>query len=331
MQKKYCIQCGALLEAGKSFCASCNTNVEQPAMNSPTSRDSDVDFKKSVWMVGQLMGNNSPAAAMPGEMTFIQQLPSMGGLAQGAKIGPFKCLLSGVCEIIKGIRTVFRDKKRLALVGVISCVWLVLLILPALGVNFSALKWLNFLTFAQGGASGGVLGLAGGIIGKGLLAYFFTVLLLPVFNRGKPLDGIGSGIKNIFASLTAKDRYTFPPLLGGVGLALVCYNFLTVNNSWQNGMAGIAACLLALRALANKGGFLRMFLFSLFHKPGKGKIPNNLSITRFMAGWAAGFALGIPFSLTGISIIGYLTGFVLIIGANVVKLVPRRAKEVQER
>jgi hypothetical protein len=214
------------------------------------------------------------------------------------------------------------------LVGVISCVWLVLLILPALGVNSSALNWLNFLTFAQGGAGGGVPGLVGGLIGKGFLAYFFTVLLLPVFNREKPLDGIGSGFKRLIGSLAVKDKSTLPPLFGGAGIALVCYNFLTVDNSLQNSMAGIAACFLALRALASKAGFLRRFLFSLFIKPGKGRMPDTSAITRFMAGWAAGFALGIPLSLTGISRIGYLAGLVLIIAAAALKLVSGRAKEV---
>lgn len=330
MSNKYCAQCGASLGAGENFCASCQANVEQSAMNSSTSKASGADSKESVWRGDYLVGNNSLAAAMPGEMTFIQPLPAMGGLVPEAELGPFKYLFSGVWRIIKNLKTVYRDKKSLALVSVISCVWMVLLILPVLGVNFSALNWLNFLTFAQGGASGGVPGLVGGLIGKGLLSYFFTALLLPVFSGGKPFDGIGSGLRSIFVSLAAKDRSTLPPLFGGAGIALVFYNFLTVDNSLQNSMAGIAACLLALRALANNGGFLRNFITSLINKPGKGRITNASAITRFMAGWAAGFALGVPLSLSGIGIISYLAGLVLIIAAVALKFMSGRAKEVQE-
>lgn len=330
MSNKYCARCGASLGAGENFCASCQANVEQSAMNSSTSKASGADSKESVWRGDYLVGNNSLAAVMPGEMTFIQPLPAMGGLVPEAELGPFKYLFSGVWRTIKNLKTVYRNKKSLALVSVISCVWLVLLTLPALGVNFSALNWLNFLTFAQGGASGGVPGLVGGLIGKGLLAYFFTVLPLPVFSGRRPFNGIGSGVRNIFASLAVKEKSNLPLLLGGAGIALVCYNFLTVDNSLQNSMAGIAACLLALRALANNGGFLRNFITSLINKPGKGRITNASAITRFMAGWAAGFALGIPLSATGISKIGYLTGIVIIAAAVALKFVSGRAKEVQE-
>jgi len=328
MQKKYCIQCGALLEPGESLCTDCKANLGQKETNSGASKALDAAPEKSVRLVGRLRGNKIPAAAMPGEMIFIQPLPAVGGLDPGAELGPLKCLLSGVWRIIKDLKTVFKDKKRLALVGAISCVWLVLLILPALGVNYSALKWLNFLTFAQGGAIGGTLGLVGGLIGKGLLTYFFSILLLPFFNGGRPFVEVGNGLKRFIDSFAVKDRSTLLPLLGGLGLALAFYNFLTVNNSLQNSMAGIAACLLGLRALANEGGFLRRFLFSLTIKPGKGQKANAPAITRFMAGWVAGFALGVPFSLTSISMIGYLTGIVVIIVAVILNFMFNKKKEV---
>lgn len=317
------------MEAEESFCASCKANSEQEGMNSYTTKAPAGRFAKSVWVVDQLAGNNIPAAATAGEMTFIQSLSAGGGLIPGAELGPLKCLSGGVWRVIKGLKTVFRDKKRLALVGVISCVWLALLILSAKGVNFSALNWLNFFTFAQGGARGGTPGLVGGLIGKGLLAYFFTVLLLPFFNGGKPFVEVGNGLKRLTDSFAVKDKSALALLIGGVGTALICYNFLTVNNSLQNSMAGIVACLLALRALANKGGFLSRFLVSLIIKPGKEQKANASAITRFMAGWAAGFALGVPISLTGISRIGYLAGVAVIIAAVVLKFVSSRAKEVQ--
>jgi RNA polymerase subunit RPABC4/transcription elongation factor Spt4 len=35
MQKKYCIQCGALLEAGESLCTDCKANLGQKEENYP--------------------------------------------------------------------------------------------------------------------------------------------------------------------------------------------------------------------------------------------------------------------------------------------------------
>jgi hypothetical protein len=92
-------------------------------------------------------------------------------------------------------------------------------------------------------------------------------------------------------------------------------------------MVGIAAFLLSLKALVNKGGFLRGFIMSFLYKSGKGNLPNTSVITYTMAGWALGFALGIPLSVTGISSIGYLTGIILIALSVVIRFISKNKQE----
>lgn len=285
------------------------------------------NVKTVVKTAGELMGNTCPAAPIAGEMTFTQALHVPGGILPGIEAGPIKYLLGSVGRITKGISGVFRDKKRIIPVLVISLLWLVLLLLPVLGVKASVINWLSFFTFARGGTGGGLLGMAGGLIGKGLFAYFVTAMILPLFSGGKPFAALSSGFKTLLGSFAVREKSDLSWLLLGAGVALIGYNFLTGNASLQNGMAGIAAFFMSINALAQKGGFLRGFIMSIFYKVGKGQIPGTSDITRIMAGWAAGFALGIPLSMTGISTIGYLSGIVLVLAAVVIKNLAGNKKE----
>lgn len=362
MLNKFCTQCGTSINPDSKFCTTCGAKVEQqanspappappkapsvatpavPHMDSPVvppvapsvappltpPRAPSVSPQAAVSAVGSLIGNTALAAAAAGEMTFTQAMPALGGKLPGVELGPLKYLLGGVGRLFKGIAGVFRDKKRIVPALVVSLLWLILLLLPALGVEAKAMGWLSFLTFAQGGTGGGTVGMVGGIIGKGFFAYFVSALLFPFFTGGKPFAGIGGGLKSLFRSLAVKEKSAMASLLFGAGSALIGYNFLTGNASLQNSMAGIVAFLISLRALGNKGGFLRGFIMSLLNKPGKGQMPDMSNITRIMAGWAAGFALGVALSVTGISIIGYLVGIVVVIAAVVLKIFSGSKKE----
>ncbi|MCF8011252.1 MAG: hypothetical protein K9L56_08205, partial [Clostridiales bacterium] len=184
------------------------------------------------------MGNISPAAVAAGEMTFTKTILAPGEMSLGMGAGPFQYLLGGVSRVTKGITGVFRDKKRLLLALVISILWLILLLLPVLGVKASALNWLGFLTFARGGSSGGLLGMVGGLIGKGFFAYFVTATVIPLFSGSKPFAGLRGSLKIIYNSFTVKEKSKVSLLLLGAGSALFCYNFLTGNASLQNSMVG---------------------------------------------------------------------------------------------
>jgi hypothetical protein len=275
---------------------------------------------------GGIIGSTRAAAAGPGEMTFTGAIPAVQGVLPGMEQGPFKYFFSGVGRLLKGFIGVFRNKKRLIAVIAVSLIWLVLMLLPSLGLQTSKLKWLDFLTFSKGGTSGGLLGQIGGVAGKGMFAYFIFSSALPVFGGGRPFAGIGKGLKRFFGSLSFRDKSAVSSLLSGAGIALAAYNFLTGNALLINSMAGISAFFISLRALANRGGFLRGFLTSITSKFSKGHTAYASAITRFMAGLAAGFAIGVALSATGISVIGYIGGCIFLIAAVIIKIVTRGRK-----
>lgn len=367
MSHHFCTQCGAILMPNSNFCTACGVKVGQsvnssapPAPPSKTPAEavtfntpkvkaeiSPFTIQKSPSIqppapskvkarvssqvtsgVSQLLGQSILASATAGEMTFDQNISASGGILPGVELGAVKYLLRGMGRALKAIAGVFKDKKRLIPVLAISLLWMVLLVLPALGITSPVLGWLNFLTFAQGGTGGGLLGMAGGLIGKGIFAYFITVMLLPIFTGGKPFSGIGNGLKIMFKSFVAKDKPALASLLLGAGLALICYNIVTGNASLQNSMAGILAFLISLKALANKGGFLRGLIMSMLQKKGKGPRPDTLRITHIMAGWAAGFALGVFLSVAGFASLGYLTGIIVVLGSVGLRMFGGGKKEV---
>lgn len=274
----------------------------------------------------ELMGNTEFASASGGEMTFARVFPAAGGVTPDLSLPPLKYLLGGAGRLLKGFAAVFKDKRKIIPVIVLPAVWILLLLLPILGVKTTAFRYLSFLAFAQGGTGGGVMGMIGGLFGKGLFAYFVFTLVLPLFSGGKPFAGVGGGFRSLFGSLAVKDIKTLAYILAGAGAALVACNILTGDSSVQNSMAGFAAFFLSLRALSSKAGFLRGFIASLANKFSKGKAPETSQINRVIAGWAAGFALSMPLSLTGISLIGYLAGVPVIIAAVVLAIVSGKRK-----
>lgn len=288
--------------------------------NTAASASPHVSVKTSATAASQLAGNAILASSSAGEISFVHTFPALDGLLPGVELGPIRYVLNGAGRLLKSIPVMFKDKKKGAFILVLSLFWLILLLLSALGINNSVVTGLSFLTFAQGGAVGGIPGLIGGIVGKGVFAYFITAMLLPLFSGGKPFSGLGRGLKTLFGSLAFKNSASLSALLLGAGLALIVYNAFTGNGSLQNSMAGIAALLLSLQALSNKAGFLRGFFMSFLKKTTGTQMPDTTRITKTMAGWAAGFAVGVVLSVTGISIISYLVGFVLVVISLILKL-----------
>lgn len=362
MANQFCTNCGAKTAPESLFCTACGMKIEPLLLNtaspeappkvpeaagvpalpavtqgstpkipvSPPSMPREapsVNVQNVMPDAGDFFGNTAFAAAAAGEMSFTQSMPAAGNGIPG--MGPFKYLLSGIGLIFKGFKEVFVNKKRSIPVLVISLIWFLLMLLPVLGVNSSAQNWLSFLTFAQGGTGGGLLSVVGGFIGKGIFAYFLTSLLLPL-SGGKPFAGLGGGLKTLFGSFGFRDKKAFALLLTGIGLALICYNFLTGNASLQNSMVGIAAFLVSLRALANNGGFLRGFFMSFLKKSTKAAVPASSNATCIMAGWTWGFALGVLLSGTGISNIGYLAGIIIVIIAVILRIIFGRRADLQK-
>jgi len=255
----------------------------------------------------------------------VNTLPVSGDLS--AAVGPVKCLLQGLSGLFRSIGAAFKDKKRWIPALILGLVWFALTLLPLLGVNPLPVRWISFLSFAGGGTSGGITGLVGGIVGKGVFAYFLMSLVIPLTRGQKPFAGIAGGFKRFFPAFGTKGTTQSAHLLAGMGAALVFYNFITGTASLVNSMAGVAALLLSLRALSGKAGFLRRFLGALITKKTAKGSANTEAVNRIIAGMAAGFALAIALSAIPFAYIGYAAGAAALAAAIVLKIVPDSKKE----
>ena len=278
---------------------------------------SESTIRRAVGAAKGLAGNSSFAQAAPGEFSFVQSGASALASAS-AILGPAQVLLSGGKRMLGGLKAAWKDKKKLIPALIMAVLWILLTLLPALGVRIPSSRLLNFLTFARGGMSGGVAGFVGGVIGKGIFAYFIMALIVPLFSGKNPMTSLKGGFTRLLGSFAIKDAGALVPLLGGAGAALIVYNFLNASTYIGNSMAAISVFFLTVRALSSKAGFLRGFLRSLLYKIGKNKLPSGAVVNRIMAGFAAGSALAIPLSLLPPAFIGYLCGGLFAVAAVIV-------------
>lgn len=318
---KICKNCGTQLDSDVDFCVSCE--VQKKLSDPPTLEVSPVS--EGIKMVT----NTVFASGAAGESQFSHALSGAAGEVVAA-IGPFKVLSQSISGLFSGFSTIFKDKKRLISTLVLALIWFVLTLLPLLGINPVPVRWLSFLTFAQGGTSGGIIGFVGGALGKGIFAYFLMSIVMPLTRGQKPFAGIGGGLKQFFTALKVKNIAEVAPLLLGAGIALISYNFMTGNTSLQNSMMGVAALLLSLRALSGKAGFLRRFFSAFIAKKTKEIKLNTGAINRVIAGMTAGFALALPLSALNINRLQlpYLLGALLLIVGLILGIVLKADKEV---
>lgn len=195
---------------------------------------------------------------------------------------------------------VFKHPLKLLPTVVIGIVWIVIGILSSTMQPFPLpLKIASFLSYAEGGLFGGVLGAVGGIAGKVVMAVFINSAILPLFEKKLPFVGVAGGIKGMFTSMSKDTARGIAPLLKGLGLALLIYVFFNINQGRQNSVIGIVALVLLLQNIGNQGGFLFGLLFSLANSLSKGRVPKYINITRFLTGMTLGFTLAVGLSAIG--------------------------------
>jgi len=340
-----CTNCGGYLKSDVRFCGICGAEQKQTKLVDIPQQDSKIPVASTVIQssvktivepintaakvavkaastVEKLFENNAEAMDIVGEVSFTQALPSPLSLLQ--VVNPIKHLLSGFLRIIKGFSKAWKDKKKLIPAIILAVVWITLTLLPALGIDLSRVRWLNWLTFAQGGIRGGISGVVGGVIGKGILAYLLTSVFLSLINRHNPFKVYINGAKKFFSAFAIKNSHQTALLILGAGLSLIAFNFITWNASSMNNMAGIAAFLLAVRSMSGRYGFLKQLAASLITK--KGCHVDMAAVNRLMGGWAMGFAFGTALSFVKYAYVGYATGGAAIIVAIVLFIVsaPRK-------
>jgi len=284
-----------------SSSASISTSVKERREKSASSSYTDTENSD------YSQDSDSHATAEAGESILSGELSSGTSAGEKSVKPPAEVIKKCVLSKLEGFKAALHNKRLLITAGIMALSWFLLTLLPALGINPVPVQLFSFLTFAQGGLTGGVPGFIGGLIGKGLIAYFVALILTGGISAG----GIISSIKSVFTKFSGGNwtPASISPLLLGGGLALFIYNFLAGTSTLMNCMVGIVAFLVAARALMNKSGCIWNIFGSIFAR--SGRIDTGL-LTKIMAGWAAGFALGIILSIFG-GYLCYLIGFILVV------------------
>ena len=310
--KRQCAKCGTFLSPGAKFCKGCGAPaISENRMKTIGALNSEGKSESAVGIVsaaGQAV-KTFMASPKSGTFTLLTGSPPavLTNTAKAASavelLSPFKVLTNGLTSTIKGIKEAGKNKKTLLTAILFGIGWLVLTLLPALGISVPS--WLNFLTFANGGLTGGAAGFIGGLLGKGLI-----VSLIAGAVNGNWLPGIGQKTKK------PEQKTEIPNALGlmlvGVGTALILYNFMSGDGSPQNSMVGIAAAITSYRS-QKQGGFLYKLADSLSARLSKTTLPSDARAGRFTTGLTTGFVLGVPLSLLRISWICYLLGLLICI------------------
>jgi hypothetical protein len=253
----------------------------------------------------KILSEAGPSYGTAGEIALPQELTPFPEIAQGD--GLFSVLKGGISGLLNGFKRVFGDKKRLVLVIALVITWLLVNLLASLGIFPLPVRFLSWLTAAQGS-------LIGGSIGKGLVAALLAQLIadqgmLQTVKSGLgQLGGIAKGLRGVAG-----------PLLMGIAVALIVTN-LMVSSNLQNTMVCIAAFLLSAKALTHHG-FLRKFINALLPKA------KDTTLTTLMRGWTLGFALFAAVSFLPGGGNGYVLGILLLLAGGIVTVVGRNKKE----
>jgi len=291
-------------------------------------------------IASQLAGGTLNATAMGGETVLGSTgggaiMGALGGVSSAIQyINPFKMLISGAVNMYKSLVTAIKNKKFCGIITalIMAAVWLLLTLLSALGINSASMRFLSWLTFAQGGLRGGIGGIAGyatgllgGMLGKGIVAGLVTSIVMSLINKQNPLKSIGGGFGKIFPALSFKQPGSIGPALIGIGIALIGYNFMAGAASLSGTMAGIAALLMTVKALGSRAGFLRNLLGGVL---AKNKGIDAPGVNTCIAGMASGFALSVPMSVIPWAYTPYAAGAVLLVAGLILFIALEGKKEV---
>jgi hypothetical protein len=209
---------------------------------------------------------------------------------------------------------VFKHPLRLLPTFVLGAVWLVIGWLSSVMTLPLPLKIVSFLSYAEGGLFGGVLGALGGIVGKVVMAVFVNSAILPLFQKKLPFVGVAGGIKGMFSGMTHDTARGVAPFLIGLGTALLLYTMMNISQTGLNSMVGIVAAVMLLQNIGQQGGFMFGLLFSIAGSLSKGRTPSYISITRMLTGLAVGFTLSVAMSTIGLHLCFLLGIPILLIG-----------------
>ena len=310
----FCPKCGNKLPNNAKFCDKCGNPVGSVPNNQSVNNQTPAQTPPV-----QSTGKRAPepqafrfsALNVSGEAAYGAIGNTAMSAVSNAIPGPGKLIGTSVKQFFTSIGAAFKDPKRLIPAFVLAVVWLVLNILQSCGINPVPTRILSFLTFANGGMSGGFFGAVGGIIGKGIFAGALVSLIGLFSRKGGVKRSFGETLKGAFGvSLNTLWAY-----LTGIGAAMLLYLFISGGATRISFMGGIAASFLAARAALNNG-FLRQLLGSFT----KRKSPSDPNVQGLIRGLSVGFAASALIGLSNINLILIIIGSLLLVGGIVMMI-----------
>ena len=289
---RFCRNCGAPLSDEAQFCTNCGTST---VLTSPAVTGSSPYHQSS------------------------QPPTTLSGLIKNS-----------FTQAKAALAAYLKNPKQLIPVIILAVFWIGLGVLQALGIKPWPLKFLSFLTFAQGGLFGGFWGAIGGIVGKAIFAYFVSALLVPVFTGKASKKAIVEGFRRFTSGFKQFSLGIAAALLMGIGAALIVYNFLSGNSTLINSMPGLVGFVLALRTMIRQTGFLWNLLLMIAGKLSKGRLPATVTVHRFFSGFAAGGLAGVGLSALPWAYLPYLVGLVLVVVGIVLGVVSKSQKSMKQ-
>ena len=314
-----CSNCNKPIKENANFCEFCGEKVISKNQKNTTKNkklSKKIKLKNISSAVKSVTSNDMVASAHAGEMTFIQPLNIENNILPNTDLMPLKYTLNSVKRLLRNMKVLIKDKKKRKPAVALTLVWTIIMFL---GSNSLLSNVVNFLTFSKGGTSGGLIGIVGGNIGKGVFAYFITILIMPLLKGKKSLAFLKGGFIDAVKMVGNKRITTKASAFLGIGSALILYNFMSSDASLSNSMIGIASLIMTIRILSRKTGFLRGLIISFITKYSKNKKVESLSVNSIISGFALGFALSVALSTTGINFIGYLVGTVSLVASFIMK------------
>ena len=293
----FCRYCGNPLPQNAKFCRICGRTV--PVLPSLQS----VSYQQtSPIQTSQIQTSQIQGSGLAGELD-LGELPFSGvpGVREAGWeiLSPFRGLLHGAGSFLGGILRIFKNP--LAILGTVLLTVLWFVLAKFRDSDSIIVKIFSFLTFSEGGFDRSVVGMLGGIFGKGTVAAAFISLF------GGGLRNAFGGIKKIFTGHSEKRGV--PGILAGILIgALVYFAFTGFQNSpASTAMAGIAGTLISLEALGKGGGKLYNLALSLTSKSAGGiRTPMRGRCDGLLIGISLGFIVAMILSSLVLGIKGYL-------------------------
>lgn len=194
----------------------------------------------------------------------------------------------------------------------------------------SILNAIAYLTASYNGLQQGTLSIVGGIFAKSTVYFLIAGTFIPsianVFkgNLKQEFKGISQFFKQLI-KIRPNNLSQLSMLALGIGLALVMYNFLSVDGSFQNNFVSILLAISLIGQFGDKSTFTVGFLSQLFKKSA-----NKSSATATLQmGLIFGFTLSIPLALnfSNIKNIGFIIGGAAILLGIALTVVARSSKK----